>query len=155
VLSGLVAIVNTTIKAQATHNISVLPKQKYESRSVDRPAISVFLVGATGYIRGSVLVGLKQLCHESTFTALVRNAKDVPKVEALGVRVINGSTDDVELVEKLANQHDVVVNCQNLDQLPLTEAILKGMLGRAKSGGGRRKPFLLHTRCAFFEIRRN
>ncbi|KAG8897894.1 hypothetical protein FRC01_011123, partial [Tulasnella sp. 417] len=108
-------------------------------------AQSVFVLGATGYIGGSVLVGIQQRYPEFNYTALVRNSKDNPGLEAIGVRVLQGSHSDLELIEKVAAQHDIVVNCADADDLPLTTAILKGMIERSKSGSSQRKPLLIHT----------
>lgn len=108
-------------------------------------AQSVFVLGATGYIGGSILVGIQQRYPEFNYTALVRNPKDNPALEAIGVRVLQGSHSDLELIEKVAAQHDIVVNCADADDLPLTTAILKGMIDRSKSRSSPRKPILIHT----------
>lgn len=115
-------------------------------------AQSVFVLGATGYIGGSILVGIQQRYPEFNYTALVRNPKDNPALEAIGVRVLQGSHSDLELIEKVAAQHDIVVNCADADDLPLTTAILKGMIDRSKSGSSPRKPILIHTRWVVHKV---
>jgi len=51
----------------------------------------------------------------------------------------------VELVEKVASEHDIVVNCADADDLPLADAIIKGLLIRAARKDGTRKPIYIHT----------
>ncbi|KAG8849554.1 hypothetical protein FRB96_000704 [Tulasnella sp. 330] len=108
---------------------------------------TVFMLGATGYIGGSVLDQLVKKHPEFIYTALVRNPKDNKAIEALNVKVAQGSHSDLDLIEKVASESDIVFNCGDADDLPLTEAILKGL--RTRSTGGdrtdKRKPILIHT----------
>ncbi|KAG8887155.1 hypothetical protein FRB98_000411, partial [Tulasnella sp. 332] len=86
---------------------------------------TVFMLGATGYIGGSVLDQLVKKHPEFIYTALVRNPKDNKAIEALNVKVAQGSHSDLDLIEKVASESDIVFNCGDADDLPLTEAILK------------------------------
>ncbi|KAG8849552.1 hypothetical protein FRB96_000702 [Tulasnella sp. 330] len=108
---------------------------------------TVLILGATGYIGGSILVQLVKKHPEFVYTALVRNPKDNEAIEALNVKVAQGSHSKLDLVEKLASESDIVLNCGDADDVPLTEAILKGL--RTRSTGGdrtdKRKPILIHT----------
>ncbi|KAG9019811.1 hypothetical protein FRB90_005959 [Tulasnella sp. 427] len=113
--------------------------------SSELQSLAVFVLGATGYIGGSVLVGIQQRYPEFNYTALVRSSKNNSAIEAIGVKVIQGSHSDLELIEKVAAQHDIVVNCADADDLPLTIAILKGMMERSKRGSSSQKPLLIHT----------
>ncbi|KAG9046855.1 hypothetical protein FS837_003521 [Tulasnella sp. UAMH 9824] len=107
---------------------------------------SLFFLGVTGYIGGSVLVELKNRYPNAQFTALVRNSKDIAAVQALGVQVVQGSHSDLELIRKLASEHDVVINCGDSDDLPLTKVILTGLESRAQAKpDALRKPILIHT----------
>lgn len=107
---------------------------------------SLFFLGVTGYIGGSVLVELKNRYPNAQFTALVRNPKDIVAVQALGVQVVQGSHSDLELVQKLSSENDVVVNCGDSDDLPLTKVILAGLESRAQAKpDASRKPILIHT----------
>ncbi|KAG8925852.1 hypothetical protein FRC00_003543 [Tulasnella sp. 408] len=107
---------------------------------------SVFFLGVTGYIGGSVLVELKNRYPNAQFTALVRNPKDNAAVQALGVQVVQGSHSDLDLIRKLSSESDVVVNCGDSDDLPLTKAILAGLENRAQATpDASKKPILVHT----------
>lgn len=109
---------------------------------------AVLFIGATGYIGGSVLVAFTNKHPEFLYTAIVRNPKDNKAVESLNVRVVQGSNADLELVEKVTSEHDVVVNCADADDLPLADAVIKGLLARAARKDGARKPIYIHTRSA-------
>lgn len=108
--------------------------------------LSVFILGATGYIGGSILVRFQQEYPNFTWTALVRNPKDVSTIQALGVNVVQGTQSDLDLIERTAAEHDAVLNLANSDDLPLTQAVLKGLESRARSGTVAGKPILVHTR---------
>ncbi|KAG8992744.1 hypothetical protein FRB94_011370 [Tulasnella sp. JGI-2019a] len=87
---------------------------------------TAFILGVTGYVGGSVLVDLTKKYPDFVFSALVRNPKDNNSIEALGVKIIQGSHTDLELIERSASESDIVFNIADSDDLPLTEAILKG-----------------------------
>ncbi|KAG8926792.1 hypothetical protein FRC01_008363 [Tulasnella sp. 417] len=108
--------------------------------------LSVFLLGVTGYIGGSVLVDHKKRYPNAQFTALVRNPKDMVAVQAFGVKVVQGSHSNLDIIQKLASEHDVVINCGDSDDLPLTKAVLAGLEDRARAKpDASRKPILIHT----------
>ena len=112
-------------------------------------SLSVFVLGSTGYVGGTVLATSWVKRHpDFNYTALVRNPKDVPAVQALGpnVKTVIGSHSDLELIEQYSRENDVVANFADCDDLPLTEAILKGLADRAKSSTAAFKPILIHTR---------
>ncbi|KAG8859277.1 hypothetical protein FRB96_004492 [Tulasnella sp. 330] len=106
---------------------------------------AVFIIGATGYVGGSVLVGLLQKYPEFVYTAMVRNPKDNKAIEALNIRVLQGSNNDLELVEKASSEHDIVFNFADSDDVLLANAIIKGLMFRASRKDGSRKPIYIHT----------
>ena len=59
-------------------------------------------------------------------TVLVRSAEKAKKLESFGVKAVVGSTDDLALVEKLAEEAHVVISLVrlNLDE-PLPHVFLK------------------------------
>ncbi|KAG8930777.1 hypothetical protein FRC01_002281 [Tulasnella sp. 417] len=107
--------------------------------------LSVFILGATGYVGGSILVRFQREYPDFTWTALVRNPKDVSAIQALGVKVVQGTQLDLDLIEHTAAEHDAVLNIANSDDLPLTQAVLRGLESRARSGDVAGKPILVHT----------
>jgi uncharacterized protein YbjT (DUF2867 family) len=44
---------------------------------------TIFILGATGYIGGSVLVGYKKKYPDHDYVALVRSESNAPKVEGM------------------------------------------------------------------------
>lgn len=108
--------------------------------------LSVFLLGGTGYLGGSILAELIKRHPEARFVTLVRNPADNAAFEPLGVEVINGTHADLALIERLASEHDVVVNAADAETLALSKAILAGMEKRARDQPeAQRKPILIHT----------
>ncbi|KAG9005687.1 hypothetical protein FRB93_009613 [Tulasnella sp. JGI-2019a] len=107
----------------------------------------VFFIGATGYIGGSILVAFVRGHPELTYSALVRNPKDIQAIANLNVRAIQGSTSDIPLIEKETSEHDIVVNCANADDLRLAEAVINGLTTRSSNPmkKGSRKPIYIHT----------
>ncbi|GJE96185.1 NAD(P)-binding protein [Phanerochaete sordida] len=105
----------------------------------------IFYIGATGYIGGSVLAKLLKHPSADTFdiTALVRSEDKAAKLNKLGVRTVIGSYKDVALVERLSEAAHVVFSMADADDLPMVQAILKGLKQRhAKLGD---LPILIHT----------
>lgn len=106
----------------------------------------IFVIGATGYIGGSVLAKLLSHPSASTFdiTALVRNEEKAKLLEQkFGVHGVVGSYKDTALVERLAENAHVVFSMADADDLPAVQAILKGLKQRhAKLGD---LPILIHT----------
>jgi len=105
---------------------------------------SILFLGATGYIGGSVLDAI--LNHpkvsDLSITLYVRSAEKADKLEALGLgfKVVVGTV--VEL-EAAAAVNQIVINCAASDDLPVTEAILKGAKRFHETNG---KPLsLIHT----------
>jgi len=102
---------------------------------------SIFVLGATGYIGGSVLVGYKKAYPDYEFVALVRSESNIPAVEALGVRVIKGSHSDHQIITEEASKADLILDAGDADDLELTKAILAG----AKKTTIGKTPILIHT----------
>ncbi|KAH7097495.1 NAD(P)-binding protein [Auriculariales sp. MPI-PUGE-AT-0066] len=104
----------------------------------------VFVLGATGYIGGGVLVHLKQLYPEWTFAALVRNEKHDAAVKAVGVsEIIRGDHSAHDIIRSESAKADVVLRCADAGDIPLTQAVLDGLSERVKKGSA--PGILLHT----------
>lgn len=105
---------------------------------------SIFVLGATGYIGGAVCTGVRKTYPNVPTAALVRNPAHNDAVKAQGARIVQGSHSDYDLITKEASQADLVINCADADDLPLTKAILKGMKQRKETPGAK-IPILIHT----------
>jgi len=106
--------------------------------------LSVFIIGATGYIGGAALVAIKNTYPDFVYTALVRSEKDVPAIQAIGVSVIIGSTENHQLITDAVVHHDITFNAANADDFPLAKTIIAAVKKRAEAGGHAR-PIYLHT----------
>ncbi|KAI0920646.1 hypothetical protein AcV5_010330 [Taiwanofungus camphoratus] len=106
---------------------------------------SIFLLGATGYIGGSVLTRLLRHPSANTFdiTVLVRNADKAKRFESFGVKAVVGSHADLDKLEALSEQAHVVFSCADADDLPAIQAVLAGLRKRHASVGD--LPILIHT----------
>ena len=74
---------------------------------------NIFLLGATGFIGGTILDRLLQHPDSATFniSLLVRSEEKAAKFKDLnlGLNAVVGSTDDSDLLGKLAAEADVVI----------------------------------------------
>jgi nucleoside-diphosphate-sugar epimerase len=94
-----------------------------------------FLTGATGYIGGSIAVGL--VGRGDRVRGLVRTAGGAARLAALGAEPVLGTLDDAELLRREAESCDAVVNAASADHAGAVKALLAGLDGSAKP--------LLHT----------
>ncbi|KIP03939.1 hypothetical protein PHLGIDRAFT_121145 [Phlebiopsis gigantea 11061_1 CR5-6] len=101
---------------------------------------TVFLIGATGYIGGAVLVELQRAYPTFKFKAL---ARDVAAVDAFNraagpndakVEAVKGSFEDSELVTRLTYEADIVIATTDAGNVGLKDALLKGFKKRFDDG---------------------
>jgi uncharacterized protein YbjT (DUF2867 family) len=105
---------------------------------------TIFLLGATGYIGGTVLAQLLADKNKYTITTLSRSPERTKLLEKEGITAIQGSLSDLEILEKEAAANDVTIHCADADDLPAVQAIIKGL----RKGGRRRngeKRVYIHT----------
>jgi uncharacterized protein YbjT (DUF2867 family) len=80
--------------------------------------VPVFLIGATGYIGGSVLSGLLALSLPSItldITALVRDREKAVRLKnEFGVNTVVGSYQELHKLERLASEAEYVIACVRL-----------------------------------------
>ena len=100
----------------------------------------IFVLGATGYVGGSILSHLQSSSSSSaySFSALVRDDKRAETLRSLKVEPVIGSFSDLPLLTAAAANADIVVNSFS-DDLPATQALIKGL----KQRGGKRGPAYL------------
>ncbi|GJE92242.1 NAD(P)-binding protein [Phanerochaete sordida] len=106
----------------------------------------ILILGATGYIGGSVLARLLKHPNAQNFeiTALVRGQDKAKTLESFGVKTVIGSyKDDHALTEKLAENAHIVFQIVDADDLPAMQALLKGLKNRHEKTGD--VPVLIHT----------
>ncbi|KAF8603601.1 NAD(P)-binding protein [Ceratobasidium sp. AG-I] len=106
------------------------------------PPAHIFILGATGYIGGSVLVALLAEYPSAKISALARKPTAGDVVKALAperITIIQGSHSDHELIQAEAQKADLVINAADADDLELTKSIVKGLEKRDEKG------ILIHT----------
>ncbi|CAN9439803.1 unnamed protein product [Alternaria alternata] len=105
-----------------------------------------FLVlGAAGYIGGTVLTDLLKQYTASSITVLVRKPEQEQLFTTLGVNVVSGDVADAAKLKSLASEHDLVLNFAVAfggDETSI-QALVDGLEERARKTQS--KPVLLHT----------
>ncbi|TCV97591.1 nucleoside-diphosphate-sugar epimerase [Luteibacter rhizovicinus] len=97
--------------------------------------MKIFLTGATGFIGGSIGVGLVRDGHE--VIALVRRPEQADALAALGMTPVLGELNDTAVLIAQSRAADAVINAASSDHRGAVEAIVEGLAGSDK-------PFL-HT----------
>ncbi|CAE6455195.1 unnamed protein product [Rhizoctonia solani] len=103
---------------------------------------SVFLLGATGYIGGSLLVTLLKDYPSATISVLVRNPQSAEAVRSISpnrIKIVLGSHSDVSIIEAEAETADLTINAADCDDLNLTKSIISGLEKKSQKG------ILIHT----------
>jgi nucleoside-diphosphate-sugar epimerase len=109
-------------------------------------SLKILLVGATGYIGGSVLSTLLGSGIHSThaITVLVRGEDKAKALEELGVKTVTfKDLDEVELLRTVAGQHDIVINAGPGFNTAAAKAFVLGLGDRKKQTG--REIHYIHT----------
>ncbi|KAL0563959.1 hypothetical protein V5O48_018097 [Marasmius crinis-equi] len=113
----------------------------------------ILLLGATGYVGGSVLAHLltseDPSIQEAPISVLVRGQGRAEKLAAayrprITVIPFDG-LDDTELLAKLAEQHDLVINTGTGFHPPSAEALVRGLASRMSQNPSVPRPWLIHT----------
>ncbi|KUI71453.1 hypothetical protein VM1G_07024 [Cytospora mali] len=115
----------------------------------------ILLLGATGYIGGTVLHYLLESTHprlsKHTISVLIRGPDRAAKLQQVyGNRVspvLFDDLDDIDLITKLASQYDIVINAGTGFHPASAEAIVHALSQRQRDGPGgeTRKPWIIHT----------
>ncbi|KLO11813.1 NAD(P)-binding protein [Schizopora paradoxa] len=107
---------------------------------------SILLLGATGYIGGSLLVDLKKTFPDVTITTPTRSNSSAAALSAVGATpvVLDAAASDYHAkISALASKADVVISAADSDDLPLAEAVLKGLKKHKEETG--KVATLVHT----------
>ncbi|KAL5501921.1 hypothetical protein ACEPAH_9182 [Sanghuangporus vaninii] len=94
----------------------------------------ILLLGATGYLGGSVLVSLKKFDPQAQFKTIVKSESQADLVRAAGAEPIVGSYENHKLVTDLSAEADVVINVAEVDDGDLVNALLEGQKQRRAGG---------------------
>ncbi|TDL19367.1 NAD(P)-binding protein [Rickenella mellea] len=104
---------------------------------------TIFLLGATGYIGGSILVELRNVYPDAIINALIRSPSHHDAIRAAGAHPVQGLFDNLDVIEEQASKADLVINAAHPDNIDLMNAIMRGLKKRKQSGAG--TPSFIHT----------
>jgi len=93
--------------------------------------MDVFVIGATGYIGGSVATRLVAAGHR--VRGLVRDPAKVAALAATGVVPVSGEVADAGLLAREARAGDAVVNAADSDDRDTVEALIAALAGSGKA----------------------
>ncbi|CAI7629913.1 hypothetical protein N7533_004103 [Penicillium manginii] len=113
---------------------------------MDTSKIQVLVVGATGYIGGSILSEILRSSQASqlSISALIRRPEQAAKLEALGVKPLRfEGLDDLEACKNVASKNDVVINAASASHDSSAKALIEGLALRKKDTG--KDAYLIHT----------
>lgn len=106
--------------------------------------MSVLLIGASGQVGGAFLTVFRRAYPSTPITLFLRTHALDEAVKSLGnITIIHGDFDtDLQLLEKLASEHDIVINAATSSSLHINEAILRGFVAYKDRTGN--NAILLH-----------
>jgi nucleoside-diphosphate-sugar epimerase len=93
--------------------------------------MKVFIVGASGYIGGSVAAALAKQGHE--VSGLARSGDTAAALKGQGIAPVSGTLDDAAALAAAAKAADVTIGAANADHRGAAEAIVKALAGTGKT----------------------
>ncbi|KAH8881962.1 NAD(P)-binding protein [Thozetella sp. PMI_491] len=92
----------------------------------------LFITGATGFIGGSVLDELVSTYPELEITALLRTPRPEFTDKYSTVNVVKGTFDDSDIIEKAAQNADIVLHAGDNNHVGCLTAVLSGLSKRTE-----------------------
>jgi nucleoside-diphosphate-sugar epimerase len=93
--------------------------------------MKVFIVGASGYIGGSVAAALMQQGH--SVSGLARSDDTARALQQRGITPLRGTLEDTAVLEAGARAADVTIGAASADHRGAAEAIVKALTGTGKT----------------------
>lgn len=93
--------------------------------------MNVFIMGATGYIGGSVAEALVK--KEFAVSGLVRNQEKAEYLASRNIQPVVGDLSSDDVLSKAAKNADVIINAADADHRGAVETILKAISGTGKT----------------------
>ena len=93
--------------------------------------MKVFIVGASGYIGGSVAQALMQ--RGNTVSGLARSAQTAAALRQRGIAPVAGALDDTGAIAAAAKDADVTIGAASADHRGAAEAIVKALTNTGKT----------------------
>jgi len=111
-------------------------------------SLSIFLLGATGYVGGQVLVSFSADFPTFPIRALARNLSPSKTAQLKSlhpkVETVEGSLTDVSLIKEEAAKADIVINVAAAGDMDSVTAILHGLKQRSNSSQSSQTPIYIH-----------
>jgi nucleoside-diphosphate-sugar epimerase len=93
--------------------------------------VRIFILGATGYIGGSVAVRLVADGHQ--VTGLVRADDRADRLRTFGIEPVRGALSDLSLIAEAARRAEVVISAANADDWMVAETLAGVLAGSGKT----------------------
>jgi nucleoside-diphosphate-sugar epimerase len=93
--------------------------------------MKVFIVGASGYIGGSIAAALTKQGHE--VSGLARSGETAATLQRHGITPVRGALDDAAALAAAAKAADVTIGAANADHRGAAEAVVKALAGTGKT----------------------
>lgn len=93
--------------------------------------MNVFIIGATGYIGGSIAAKLVAGGHR--VSGLTRTNEGAAKLRAAGIEPVAGQMIDGHILREAAAHADAVINAANSDDANVVESLLPSLHGTGKT----------------------
>lgn len=93
--------------------------------------MKVFVIGASGYIGGSIAA--KLIAQGHSVLGLVRSQERADQVQALGIEPVMGNLDDADVIKDAAKRSDAVISAANAEHRASAEAIIDALDGTGKA----------------------
>jgi nucleoside-diphosphate-sugar epimerase len=93
--------------------------------------MKVFIVGASGYIGGSIAAALTKQGHE--VSGLARSGETAATLQRRGITPVRGALDDAAALAAAAKAADVTIGAANADHRGAAEAIVEALIGTGKT----------------------
>jgi len=93
--------------------------------------MKIFIIGASGYIGGSIAAKLIEAGHE--IVGLVRSEERAHQVEKHGIIPVLGSLADADVLCRAATEADAVINAANSDDRRAVDRLLQTLAGTQKT----------------------
>lgn len=93
--------------------------------------MKIFIVGASGYIGGSVAAAMLKQGHE--ISGLARSDATAGRLQQRGIVTVRGTLDDVPAISAAARAADVTIGAANADHRGAAQAIVDALAGTGKT----------------------
>jgi nucleoside-diphosphate-sugar epimerase len=93
--------------------------------------MKIFIVGASGYIGGSVAAAFVKQGH--AVSGLARSDQTAAALQQRGIAPVQGALDDAAALGSAAKAADVTIGAANADHRGVAEAVVKALTGTGKT----------------------